>query len=159
MTDVLVRAAEPRDAPQLGQLSGALVRQHHDADPERFFRVADVTRGYASWLLRELARPRAVVLVATRSEAVVGYAYGTIEERDWARLLDDHGAIQDIFVAEGARQLGAGRALLAALVQSLESQGVRRIVLSTLVTNHAAQHLFAAAGFRPTMLEMTRSRG
>jgi RimJ/RimL family protein N-acetyltransferase len=31
-----------------------------------------------------------------------------------------------------------------------------RIVLSTMVANHAAQRLFARYGFRPTMLEMTR---
>jgi RimJ/RimL family protein N-acetyltransferase len=30
------------------------------------------------------------------------------------------------------------------------------VVLSTAVRNEAAQRLFARAGFRPTMIEMTR---
>jgi hypothetical protein len=36
--------------------------------------------------------------------------------------------------------------------------GAERVLLSTMVGNETAQHLFRATGFRPTMLEMTRDR-
>ena len=86
---------------------------------------------------------------------VVGYSYGTLEERDWNALLDRHGAIHDIYVSDAARQRGTGRRLLDAMLKELAALGAPRFVLSTMVSNIAAQRLFASAGFRPTMLEMT----
>ena len=159
MAQPIIRPAERRDAPRLGQLAGELVRQHHRTDPDRFLMVDDVERGYAAWLQRESERRGAVVLVAEQDGAVVGYAYGTINGRDWARLLDDHGEVQDLFVDPTARRTGVGRALLDALVQRLEADGARRVVLMTMTDNHDAQRVVAAAGFRSTMVEMTRSRG
>jgi len=38
----------------------------------------------------------------------------------------------------------------------LEARGAPRVVLSTAAGNEAAQRLFAGAGFRRTMVEMTR---
>jgi ribosomal protein S18 acetylase RimI-like enzyme len=151
----VIRRAEKRDLPSVAQLAGALVRMHHTADPGRFLLIGDVEKGYAWWLSRELDRGAAVVLVACRGDRVVGYAYGALEERDWNLLLDEHGAIHDVFVADEARGAGVGRALVEALVAALSALGAPRFVLSTMVGNEAAQHLFQRCGFRPTMLEMT----
>ena len=116
-----------------------------------------VEEGYARWFAREIGRTGAVVLVAEQDGSVIGYAYATMEGRDWAALLDDHGAIHDVMVDARARRSGAGRALIVALCAELEGLGAERIVLSTMVQNEAAQALFKACGFRPTMIEMTRS--
>jgi ribosomal protein S18 acetylase RimI-like enzyme len=151
-----IRRAEPADVPRLGALGGDLVRMHHATDPRRFLLVDEVDKGYAWWLGRELSRKDAVVLVATRTGAVVGYAYGAREGRDWNALLDEHGAIHDVFVAPEARREGTGRALVDAMIRELEALGAKRIVLSTMVGNDAARRLFEACGFRSTMLEMTR---
>jgi ribosomal protein S18 acetylase RimI-like enzyme len=153
---VTIRPAEARDLDRLGALAGALVREHHAADPRRFFLVDGVEAGYARWLGRELARPGAVVLAAERDGAVVGYVYASLEERDWNALLDEHGAIHDVYVAEEARRSGVARALVEAVIAALTALGAQRVVLSTRVGNEAAQALFRACGFRPTMLEMTR---
>jgi ribosomal protein S18 acetylase RimI-like enzyme len=156
---VVVRPAEPGDLPAVSRLAGALVRMHHAVDPQRFLLVDNVEDGYAWWLSRQLQNKKAVVLVAVEGAAVVGYAYGTIEERDWNMLLDAHGAVQDILVAEPARRRGVGGQLLDAMLRELEGKGVPRVVLSTMVGNESAQRLFRSRGFRPTMLEMTRERG
>ena len=142
--------------PAVGRLAAELVRMHHAADPARFLLVPNVEEGYARWLSRESARDGAVVLVAEREGRIVGYSYGTVEGRDWNLLLDSHGAIHDIFVADDARRGGVGGRLLQAMTRALEGAGAPRIVLSTMVANEAAQRLFRAAGFRATMLEMTR---
>jgi ribosomal protein S18 acetylase RimI-like enzyme len=42
------------------------------------------------------------------------------------------------------------------MIAALVTAGAPRVVLSTMVGNAAAQELFRACGFRPTMLEMTR---
>jgi len=154
--DVHVRPAGPRDVEAIARLAGELVRMHHAADPARFLLVDRVEEGYAQWLSRELGRPAAVLIVATHSERVIGYAYGAVEGRDWNLLLDAHGAVHDVFVADDARRAGAGRKLVDAMIAALERLGAVRIVLSTMVANEAAQRLFRSRGFRPTMLEMTR---
>jgi ribosomal protein S18 acetylase RimI-like enzyme len=55
----------------------------------------------------------------------------------------------------GARGRGIGRRLLDATLAFLKSRGASRVVLSTAEGNVAAQKLFASAGFRRTMIEMT----
>jgi ribosomal protein S18 acetylase RimI-like enzyme len=154
---VIVRRAERRDLAQVGRLAGDLVQMHHAVDPARFLLVDNVNEGYAWWLGRELARAEAVVLVAEQAGAVIGYAYGTLEERDWNLLVDAHGEVHDVYVAPEARRGGIGRRLTEAVVAALREGGATRLLLSTMVGNDAAQRLFRSCGFRPTMLEMTLS--
>ena len=155
---VVVRRAEERDLPRLGELAGALVRFHHAADPRRFLLVEGVEEGYARWLGSELRRDRAIVVAAELDGRVIGYGYATLEGRDWGSLLDDHGEIHDVIVEPGARRSGAGRALLRALCEELSARGAPRIVLYTMTSNEPAQRLFESEGFGRTMLEMTRHR-
>jgi ribosomal protein S18 acetylase RimI-like enzyme len=153
---ITVRAARDADTPVLGRMGAALARLHHAWDRQRFMLPDDIEEGYRWWLGRELANPDAIVLVAERDGAVVGYAYGRLEERDWNALLDACGGFHDLWVDEPARRTGAGRALAEALVQRFDALGAPRVVLKTATKNEAAQRLFASLGWRPTMLEMTR---
>jgi ribosomal protein S18 acetylase RimI-like enzyme len=155
--EVRIRRAQEGDVKPIARLAADLVRMHHAVDPGRFLLVDRVEEGYGWWLSRELARAEAVVLGAFRGEHLVGYAYGTLEDRDWNRLLDAHGAVHDVYVETSHRRHGVGRSLVVAIVAALEHMGAARIVLSTMVGNVGAQALFQACGFRPTMLEMTRS--
>ena len=66
------------------------------------------------------------------------------------------GILHDIIVDPERRGRGVARLLLDATVARLKSLGAPQIVLSTAERNTSAQRLFAAAGFRPTMIEMTR---
>jgi ribosomal protein S18 acetylase RimI-like enzyme len=154
---IVVRRALRADLVGAARLGAALARQHHEADPARFFLPEQAERGYAGWFEREIDRPEAVVLVARRADEVVGYAYGALEDRDWNLLIDRHGVVHDLFVAEPARALGVGGQLLDAMLRELEALGAPRVVLYTLVTNERAQRLFRSRGFRATLLEMARS--
>jgi ribosomal protein S18 acetylase RimI-like enzyme len=155
--EVSIRPATTGDLTRLGELAAQLLRMHHEVDPARFFLPDRVEEGYEWWLGRELARKEAVVIVGAMDERVVGYAYGTREERDWNMLLDEFGAIHDLFVVPEARGAGVGRKLLEALMRELERLGAPRLVLHTMVSNEPAKRLFAACGFRATMVEMTRT--
>lgn len=159
-----VARASAEQLGAIGKLAGALVRMHHTTDPDRFLLVDRVEEGYVWWFTNQLANPNAVILVATRhppsawdAPEVVGYAYGSLEERDWNMLLDHHGAVHDVFVSSDVRGSGVGKMLIEALVRELEALGAERVVLHTMVENKAAQRLFASVGFRATMIEMTRS--
>jgi ribosomal protein S18 acetylase RimI-like enzyme len=152
---MIIRALKPEDLRRVGELAGQLVRQHHETDPERFFSIPNVERGYAEYFRSQLKDKNAVLLVAEEGDAILGYSYGRLEPRDWNMLLDEHGAIHDILVDPAARRSGTGRSLVTAMMSELAKRGAKRVVLATMVGNTAAQKLFESVGFRPTMLEMT----
>lgn len=156
MSGVIIRGATAADLPRLGELAEALVRLHHSWDDARFLLARGVAEGYRRWFAQEAENPDAVLLVAAEGGAVLGYAYGRVEGRDWNMLLDRHGALHDIFVDEGARRRGVAEALLEAFLARMRERGVPRVVLHTAVQNAGGQALFARVGFRPTMIEMTR---
>jgi ribosomal protein S18 acetylase RimI-like enzyme len=157
---VSIRTMTTGDLAAVGELAGALVRLHHATDPRRFLLVDGVERGYARYFGSQLGRDGVVLLVATddATGAIVGYAYGSLEGRDWNMLLDDHGALHDVFVVEKARGASVGERLVRETCARLEAMGAPRVVLSTMVSNEAAQRLFAKCGFRQTMIEMTRDK-
>lgn len=154
---VSISRARTEDIPGAAKLGAEIVRLHHRTDPERYFLLDNLEAGYAGWLEQELERRNAVVLVAKRGAAVVGYAYGAIEERDWGVLLDQHGALHDVCVAEPERRSGIARALVARLMGELEALGATLLVLRAMVQNEPARRLAESFGFRPTMLELARA--
>jgi len=156
---IVVRRARSDDAPALGRLGALLVALHHEFDPDRFVAPGPRTEhGYGSFLASQLEREDVIILVAERRDAVLGYAYAGLEGNDWMALRGPAGVIYDLVVDPGHRREGAGRTLLHAALSALADRGAPRFLLSTATQNVAAQRLFAAAGFRPTMVEMTRER-
>jgi ribosomal protein S18 acetylase RimI-like enzyme len=152
-----IRPAAPADLPALGRLGALLVRLHHDFDPQRFLAATPGTeRAYAAFLGTQLAEPDIVVLVAERGGAVLGYAYAGVEGTDYMALRGPAGALYDLVVDPAHRRQGVGRMLLEAALAALAERGAPRVVLSTAERNEPAQRLFARAGFRRTMIEMTR---
>lgn len=150
------RRAIRADLPKMAAMAAELVRMHQAQDSRRFMLPDDVEAGYHWWFGKELGREGTELWVATVDDELAGYSYATLEERDWNALLDQHGAIHDIWVEAKHRRHGLGARLLTAIIAGLEARGAPRIVLSTMVGNEAAQALFRAHGFRSTMLEMTR---
>ncbi len=152
---LIVRAAEERDLPAIAELAGKLVRQHHAFDARRFMLIPNVEAGYARFFASELHREETLILTAEVDGNVLGYAYARLEPRDWNNLLDACGALHDIYVAESARRQGVARLLVEAVRERLKEKGAPRLVLHTASKNESARKLFAALGFRDTMIELT----
>lgn len=153
---VTIRPATMADLPTLGRLGALLVKTHHDFDPVRFIAASPGTeRGYASYLGTQLRNPNAIVLVAERGGEVIGYTYAGVEGYDYMELRGPAGVVYDILVDPARRGHGVGRMLLDAVLAELRERGAPRAVLSTAEKNENAQRLFARAGFRRTMIEMT----
>ena len=126
-------------------------------DPERFIAATPRTEhGYGSFLGTQLDEPNIVILVAERDGEVLGYTYAGVEGTDYMSLRGPAGVLHDIVVDPAHRRNGVGRMLLDATLEALKARGAPRVVLSTAERNHAAQRLFDGAGFRRTMIEMTR---
>ena len=156
-SETLIRPAKPGDVPTLGRLGSLMVTTHHAFDPKRFIAAAPHTaEGYGSFLGEQLDEPNVVVLVAVSGNQVIGYTYAGLEGMDYMSLRGPAGVLYDIVVDPAHRRGGVGRALLDTTVASLEARGAPMVVLSTAERNEPAQRLFASAGFRRTMIEMTR---
>lgn len=153
----VIRAATAADLPAIGRLGAMLVRAHHEFDPQRFIPASAETEERYGWFIgTQLDEPDAIVLVAEQDAEVVGYTYAGLEGTDYMALRGPAGALYDIVVDPAHRSQGLGRMLLDATLTALEKRGAPRVVLSTAERNEAAQRLFARAGFRRTMIEMTR---
>jgi ribosomal protein S18 acetylase RimI-like enzyme len=154
---IVIRPATAADVPAIGRLGALLVRTHHDFDPQRFIAASERTaEGYGSFLGSQLRKRDVVVLVAEEKGEVLGYTYAGIEGIDYMALRGPAGVLYDIVVDPAHRRHGVGRRLLDATLAALTAKGAPRVVLSTADRNEAAQRLFTSAGFRRTMVEMTR---
>ena len=156
---VVIRTATRADLAAIGRLGALLVRLHHEFDPLRFIPATPRTeQGYGSFLGTQLDVPDVIVLVAERDGDILGYSYAGLEGFDYMALRAPAGALYDIVVDPAHRGHGVGRMLLDATLTALADRGAPRVVLSTAERNEPAQRLFARAGFRRTMIEMTRER-
>ncbi|MGH7618050.1 MAG: GNAT family N-acetyltransferase, partial [Gemmatimonadaceae bacterium] len=153
---ITIRRGVPGDIPALGRLGALMVRTHHEFDAKRFVAPTPQTEaGYGSFLGTQLETPSVAVIVAERDGSVIGYAFASVEGRDYMSLRGPAGVLQDIVVDPAHRRQGAGERLLAAAADFWKSHRMTQAVLSTAVRNEAAQRLFERAGFRRTMIEMT----
>lgn len=157
MSETVVREMTKADLVAVGNLAGELVRQHHHFDTLRFFLSEGVEAGYRWFFGKAIDEkdPKAVLIVAEVDGQVAGYLYGTLEPRDWAKLLDAHGAVHDIFVSDTFRRKGIAKLLMLDAIRRLREAGAPRVVLYSATPNTQAQTLFASIGFRSTMIEMT----
>jgi ribosomal protein S18 acetylase RimI-like enzyme len=152
-----IRRAAPRDLTTIGRLAALLVKLHHDLDQQRFIAATSGTaHGYSSFLGSQLDEPDVIILVAEQDGEVLGYTYAGVEGMDYMALRGPAGALYDIVVDPPHRGHGVGTMLLEATLAVFRERGVPRVVLSTAERNESAQRLFARAGFRRTMIEMTR---
>ena len=107
-----------------------------------------------------LAPPDSVVAFLKQNPDVLfdllSRLYSGVEGIDYMSLRGPAGVIYDIVVDPDYRQQGVGRVLIDATLEALKGKGSPRVVLSTAERNAAAQRLFDRAGFRRTMIEMTR---
>lgn len=112
----------------------------------RFYgQASDIPRA-AAFLRERLERDESVLLFAERSGEALGFTHlypifssvGT--DRVWL--------LNDLFVADSARRMGVGEALMFAARDFGQSQGALRLVLETTRDNETAQALYRKLGWK-----------
>ena len=157
MDEIVIRLANDADLPSLGRLGALLLETHYRFDQKRFMAPRpNSSEGYAWFLGSQLKENDAVVFVAERVGAIVGYVYAGLEPPSWKELREMAGFIHDVVVEDSSRRLGIASALIEAATDWLRAHGAPRVMLWTAEQNPAAQNLFTNLGFRRTMIEMTR---
>jgi N-acetylglutamate synthase-like GNAT family acetyltransferase len=147
-----VRRATEDDLPSLAELVRAA--------------IAELTpmRGGAVWAAREarpepveqslkasLADDRTRVVVGTIDDVPVGYAAVRVEVlNDGSKL----GVVDDIFVDEGAREVGVGECMLGDLVSWCQAQGCAGMDAMALPGHRSAKNFFEESGFTARKLVM-----
>lgn len=157
---VKMRTAVASDREAMGRLGALLVAEHHEFDAQRFIAPMPLLpERYGEFLLAQAGKPDKVVLIAERDAELVGYAYAGMEGNDYMALRGPAGVIYDLVVDPAHRRQRIGSALLEAAIEKLREFGAPRALLSTADKNYIAQKMFERAGFRRTMIEMTRELG
>ena len=160
------RRPDPGKAPVSGlvqnrAMTGAApltIRPANGDDLEAINRIynSEIEHGTATWdtepwtMARrrewwaEHSDPLQPVIVAEDSAGVVGFAYLTLmsKKHGWRFTRED-----TIYVDERARGMGAGKALLGALLDEARAIGVRLVVASITSTNAASIELHRRFGF------------
>jgi phosphinothricin acetyltransferase len=92
------------------------------------------------------AQERHAWLVLEDGPQVVGYAYAApVKERAAYRWACE----VSVYLEQGRRRGGAGRALYEALFERLSARGYRRLIAGMTLPNEASEGLHAAMGFDP----------
>src|SRR5437763_16260703 len=121
-------------------------------------------KGGAVWAARE-ARPEPVeeslkasladentrMVIGTIDDVPIGYAAVHVEVlNDDSRL----GVVDDIFVEEGAREVGVGEAMMGDLMSWCEEQGCAGMDAMALPGHRSAKNFFEESGFTARKLVM-----
>jgi ribosomal protein S18 acetylase RimI-like enzyme len=149
---VKVRAASARDLAAVAALFADLLR-HHAADRERFGLARDPEAELRAVLAAALRDRDRVLLVAEPEGGggLAGFCLARVLGRPGFFAETLRGEIEHVFVRDGARRGGAGRALVAAAQAALRERGVRRVELQVSRANPGALAFWRALGFRASM--------
>jgi GNAT superfamily N-acetyltransferase len=148
------RRAHRDDLPRLAELcraalaqltahrGGGLLAEHHGR-PEPV----------EQQLARVLEDPARSAWVGTVDDEIVGYATGRTESLSGGANL---GVVEGLFVEPGARGVGVGEALMAALLGWFEDRGCAGVDTVALPGDRLSKNFFESAGFKARLLVMHR---
>jgi len=112
----------------------------------QFYRQPSEPDRIRRFLLDRFEHNQSVIFVAARDGAAIGFTqlYPSFSSGALARIY----ILNDLFVDPSARRAGAGTALLEAAADYARRVGALRLVLSTELTNTAAQALYERSGWK-----------
>jgi ribosomal protein S18 acetylase RimI-like enzyme len=144
-TKVRVRKFVRGDTAQVETVAAAAFKGyygHYHADPRLDRRKCD--EGYVSWAVRSCTSKRVAteVLVAEIDKKIVGFLTLRLNSpKEMEGLL--------IGVAPEAQGIGVGRSLMVNGLELCKKRHVKRMLISTQVTNVAVQKVWCRVGFEP----------
>ena len=89
--------------------------------------------------------------IAVDEGKAVGLVHYLYHRSCWT--IGDYCYLQDLFVAEGARKLGLGRALIEAVYKEARATGASRVYWNTHETNATARALYDKLADRPGFIQ------
>lgn len=104
-----------------------------------------------TWARLQDPREPMFVLGAYAEGRLVGIVHYLYHRSCWT--VGDYCYLQDLFVAEGSRKLGLGRALIEAVYKAAREKGASRVYWLTHETNATARALYDTLADRPGFIQ------
>jgi GNAT superfamily N-acetyltransferase len=140
-------------------LSFILGSQHyeHAVEPDRRLDSAVADEHYAE-LIERVATNRGRVFIAEENGCAIGWAVFLVERKPVFVVEEQrtYGYIAELFVNEGMRGRGAGRALIAACEDEARRLGLGHVMIGVLAENKRAAGIYARAGYSPYSSELRK---
>ncbi|HEV2294177.1 MAG TPA: GNAT family N-acetyltransferase [Tepidisphaeraceae bacterium] len=156
-----IRPATAVDVPAVLPMVERICALHQQWDPRKYGFRENPGKMYKRWLTARTTDPRAVFLVADRTDKMLqdvpflaGFLIGTVEREIPIYRLAEYGFIHDLWVEPTYRNEGIGRQMVMLAIERFREIGVEQIRLDTAAQNEVARGLFASCGFRPSVQEM-----
>jgi GNAT superfamily N-acetyltransferase len=150
--DEACRPAVAADVPRLAELNRAVIDELAPMRGGAVWKAREARQEPMEEALEELLEdPEHRVLVATIDATVVGYAVARLERLTDGSVL---GVIDDIFVEEGARQVGLGELMINDLMAWCEEQKCIGMDAMALPGHRATKNFFEESGFTARQLVM-----
>jgi len=146
---VRVRVADARELDRLVELHALLVGHHGSTATFGPARGAD--EAVRAHLARARQDSTAELLVADAERPLVGFVLVRVLERPPLFAETRRGEVEALFVRPEARRAGVGRALAAAGLDWLRTQGLGRVALEVAVGNREGGAFWRALGFEASM--------
>jgi GNAT superfamily N-acetyltransferase len=146
------RPAGVADVPRLAELNRAVIEELSPMRGGAIWKAREARQEPIEEALEELLDdPDARVLVATIDGTVVGYAVAHLEHLTDGSVL---GVIDDIFVEDGARQVGLGELMINDLMAWCEERKCVGMDAMALPGHRATKNFFEESGFTARQLVM-----
>ena len=142
---------QPADLPSVVAFVAAIQEIERASVPE-LKPGSEIGSDYAGLILGKAAERDGIVLMARSRDEAIGFVCAWIETDEDPCLREEarrHAYVSDIFVVESWWRRGVGRALLAAIESAMRERGCRRARLCAKATNLAALKSYAATGYAP----------
>lgn len=181
---MLIRPATASDIPNMLPMIAKICALHQSWDAAKYGFLPNPEQRYQSWLKQLLKNPRNLCLVAenlvtensvtedsaTENSAtenpiadrspspsnptLAAFLIATVEREIPIYTLQEFGFIHDLWVEAEHRQEGIARQLVQQAIEHFTRIGIQQIRLDTAAKNDIARQLFAACGFRVSMVEL-----
>jgi GNAT superfamily N-acetyltransferase len=148
----------PDDKPVILSFITGLQQFEKTIEPDR--RIDDaVAEEFYAVLLQRLSRQCGTIFIAeNRDGKPVGWAQAHEEENEIYVVAEErrYAYIAELYVVEGARGGGIGRALMLACEHWARRRGLKLIMVGALSGNARADALYRGAGYAPYAIELRK---
>ena len=155
---MLVRPASPEDVPSVLPMVERICAFHEQLDRAKYGFLPNPGGMYHNWLIDRATDARSVFLVADRDSdeapGLAGFLVGTVEREIPIYRIERFGFIHDLWIEERYRNEGVARQMVSVALERFRQIGVPQVRLDVASLNEPARKLFAACGFRPSVVEM-----